>query len=60
MNHEQEEKVKERIQNEARDMRLSCATALALAKELKLPPRVIGDLANQMAIKLTKCQLGCF
>jgi hypothetical protein len=40
--------------------RLPCAQAFRIAKKLKVAPKVIGDKANQLNIKIATCQLGCF
>lgn len=40
--------------------RLPCAVAFRIAKELGVTPKVIGDAANRLNIKIAKCQLGCF
>ena len=39
---------------------LTCETAFALAKKLKLSPRLVGDAASKMHIHVSDCQLGCF
>jgi hypothetical protein len=40
--------------------RLSCAEALGLARELKVPAIKIGEACDAAGIKLHSCQLGCF
>lgn len=40
--------------------RLTCEKAHELAKELKVSLREIGALCNEMKIKISSCQLGCF
>ncbi len=40
--------------------RLSCKKALELADKLGVPPKRIGDAANELKIKISACQLGCF
>lgn len=58
-----EEKLKE-----ARDMLLklsangsiSCTEARRIAEELGLPKKSLGDLANELKIKIRACELGCF
>jgi putative aminopeptidase FrvX len=42
------------------DNRISCAQALAIAEEEKVPSKAVGELLNEMGIKVTSCQLGCF
>lgn len=40
--------------------RLSCEEAHRLSGELRIPLRDIGALCNELKIKITSCQLGCF
>ena len=40
--------------------RLPCAVALAVARDLDVPPAEIGRLCNELDIKIVGCQLGCF
>lgn len=49
-----------KVREKAKDGRLACKVALALAKELGVPPKAIGDIANQEKLKIVACQLGCF
>ena len=39
---------------------LSCATANQLAQEMGVAPQEIGEMANQLGLRITDCQLGCF
>ena len=48
------------IQVVAKDGRISCKSALELANRLEVAPRVIGDAADALQIRITGCQLGCF
>ena len=54
------EQLLEEIRNAAKDNQMSCERAQELAKKLKVPPKEIGALANELGIKLTGCRLGCF
>ena len=40
--------------------RISCATAFRIAEEANVPLREVGQLLNEMEIKIHSCQLGCF
>lgn len=44
----------------ARDGRVACATALALAERLSVSPRVVGAACDRLGLKIVSCQLGCF
>jgi len=55
-----QERVIEAIQAAAIDNRLTCEKAHELADTLGIPLRELGVLCDQMKIKITACQLGCF
>lgn len=42
------------------DKSLSCAEAFEMARDLDVPPAVVGRTCNELGIKVTNCQLGCF
>lgn len=48
------------IRKASDDGRLSCEKAHELAKELNVPLGEIGRLCNEMKVKISACQLGCF
>lgn len=50
----------EAVRNAATDNRLSCEAAHRIGEELKIPLREIGAVCNELKIKITACQLGCF
>ncbi len=52
--------IKEKLLRVAKDKRIPCIKALSLAKRLKVKPMEIGRAANELGIKITDCQLGCF
>jgi hypothetical protein len=54
------EEVRARIQAAAPDGRIACATAFRLAEELNLSRKDLGGLLDELRIKITQCQLGCF
>jgi hypothetical protein len=39
---------------------LNCAGVFGLAREMKLTPMAIADVANVRKLKIHRCQLGCF
>jgi len=53
-------KVEEEIKKKAVNNRLSCSAARAIAEELALSYKDIGEAADRLSIKITNCQLGCF
>ena len=57
---EQLQDIEEKLSKAAKDDRVLCSVALAIAKSLDISPKEVGRLANQLDIKISKCQLGCF
>ena len=55
-----DEEIRAKVREKAVENRLPCGVALALADELGVPPKRIGDAANEEKIKIVACQLGCF
>ncbi len=54
------EEIKTAVKNAAKDGKLSCPAARKLASDLGVAPREIGQVANELEIKLFGCELGCF
>ena len=52
--------VKAQIQAAAPNGRIPCAAAFKLAEELGITRSRLGDLLNELNIKIIQCQLGCF
>ena len=50
----------EEIKNATVANRLTCEKAHTLAAVLKVSLKEIGALCNELEIKITACQLGCF
>ena len=42
------------------DGSLPCVLTFEIAKESKVTPRKVADVANKLKIKIHSCQLGCF
>ena len=55
-----EEEVKSRIRAAAPDGKMPCAAAFRLAEELGISRKELGNLLNDLKIKIIQCQLGCF
>ena len=53
-----------RLEDEIRgalvDGKLPCAVAFRVAEKLGVSTRQVGDAANELDIRMSKCQLGCF
>jgi hypothetical protein len=54
------DKVAEEIRKKAVNGRLSCPAARKIAQELSVSFREIGRTADQLEVKITDCELGCF
>jgi len=39
---------------------IACIHALQIAADFNLDPREIGQICNELSIKISACQLGCF
>jgi hypothetical protein len=55
-----EEEVKNRIRAAAPEGKIPCAAAFHLAEELGISRKDLGNLLNELRIKIIQCQLGCF
>lgn len=56
----EKEQLIEKVKSASKDGRISCATAFALAREAEISTKELGDLFNELKIKIISCQLGCF
>lgn len=54
--------IEKRLRSAAKSGRLKCADALAIADSLgfDVSSREVGKVANEIGIRITACQLGCF
>jgi len=55
-----EEDLKAKIKAAAPTGKIPCAAAFRLAEELGLSRNDLGELLNELRIKIIQCQLGCF
>ena len=55
-----QDEIKARIKAAAPAGKIPCGAAFRLAEELGLSRRELGELLNELRIKITQCQLGCF
>lgn len=54
------EKIKEILSQKAPQKKLPCKLAFEISKEFNISLKEIGEVANELSIKITNCQLGCF
>jgi hypothetical protein len=55
-----QKKVIDAVRSAAVNNRLTCERAHNLARELNVSLREIGAVCNELKIKVSDCQLGCF
>ena len=53
-------KVTEKVIALSKDGKISCKQALRLAEEEGISSREVGELLNELKVKVMGCQLGCF
>jgi molybdopterin-guanine dinucleotide biosynthesis protein len=54
------DKIKQALNRKAVEGRISCSDARQIAGELRTPFADVGKAANELKIKITECELGCF
>jgi hypothetical protein len=54
------EEITAKIKEAAEDGKIPCSLAFKIARENKISTKELGELLNQMKIKIVQCQLGCF
>ncbi|ABO51384.1 conserved hypothetical protein [Desulforamulus reducens MI-1] len=57
---EQKEKIIQTIKETAKDGGISCTAARKIASDYNVSPKVVGDICDELKIKLKACELGCF
>jgi hypothetical protein len=54
------DKIKEELKTKAVNGRLPCPIARRIAEELSVSYQEVGKVADELNIKITDCELGCF
>ena len=54
------EKIAAAIERRAKNGELRCAEAFRIAEELGVAPLAVGQTANELDVRLARCQLGLF
>jgi hypothetical protein len=54
------DEIKDKIRAAAPEGKIACVAAFRLAEEMGLSRRLLGELLNELKIKIIQCQLGCF
>ena len=55
-----QEELRSKIQAAAPEGKIACAAAFKLAEDLGISRNELGNLLNELRIKIIQCQLGCF
>jgi hypothetical protein len=53
-------RIREALQSRANESGLACAAAFAVAAEVGVSPKAVGEAMDQLQIPIIKCQLGLF
>ncbi len=53
-------KLEEAIQAKAKDGKIPCAMCFKLAEDFGISKREMGQILNEINIRISQCQLGCF
>jgi hypothetical protein len=48
------------ILEKAKEGKLPCAVCFKIAKDFGISNREMGKILNEMKVKISQCQLGCF
>jgi len=54
------EQLIQKIKLHAKDGKIACMQALKIAEEENVPSKKVGEILNELKIKIMNCQLGCF
>ena len=54
------QKLEKAILEKARESKIPCAACFKLAEESEISKREMGKILDEMKIKVSQCQLGCF
>lgn len=55
-----EEKIKEIVQAETRENRITCGKMHELSEQYGVSLAELGKAADELKIKIARCELGCF
>ena len=55
-----DEKIADAVRERAQEGKLSCGAAFRIAEKLKVNPLRVGEMADELDVRLYHCQLGLF
>jgi hypothetical protein len=53
-------KLEEAILKKSEARKLPCATCFRIAEDFKISKKEMGKILNEMNVRISQCQLGCF
>ncbi|MEW6376111.1 MAG: hypothetical protein AB1502_10035 [Thermodesulfobacteriota bacterium] len=53
-------KLEEAILKKSKEGKLPCVICFKIAEDFKISKREMGKVLNEMKVKISQCQLGCF
>ena len=54
------ERLESVIKEKSKDDKIPCAVCFKIAEDIGISRKEIGKILNEMKIKISQCQLGCF
>ena len=54
------QEIADRITKSLTEGKLSCPSAFKVARRLEVSPQQVGEAANELKVKISRCQLGLF
>jgi hypothetical protein len=54
------DKLEKIILEKAKDGKIPCAMCFKIAEDFKISKREMGKILNEMNVRISQCQLGCF
>ncbi len=53
-------KLEETIKGKAKDGKIPCAMCFKIAEDFGISKKEMGNILNEMNVRISQCQLGCF
>ncbi len=54
------EELIQKVREREKDGKITCSEARKVAEELGVPYEEVGEVCNELRIKIVACELGCF
>jgi len=54
------EKIEKAIKEKSKDGKIPCAICFKIAEDFGISKREMGQILNEINIRISQCQLGCF